>query len=234
MAVFAVVPVKGLRASKRRLSTVLSPQERRLLTLAMLEDVLKTVKSSVVHEIVVVSNDSNVRQVAHKFGASYLSASRMGLNSTIEEATTWCMRNHSDSVLILPADISLVSPKDIDRIVELGSDGTTLVISPSRNGGTNALFQNPPNLIRSRFGPNSFIKHVRDAHSKGIRVRFYYSVGIATDIDSAEDLKKLLEIENTTMCRHILEQSKLCNQVRNSLPFKAAKNKLWHRKIVNS
>ncbi len=40
MLVYAVVPVKGLGVSKERLSTVLSPQERKELTLAMLEDVL--------------------------------------------------------------------------------------------------------------------------------------------------------------------------------------------------
>ncbi len=220
MTVFAIVPVKSLKASKRRLSAVLNPQERKLLTLAMLEDVLKALNSSVVHEIVVVSTDSTVRQVANKFGASYISANQKALNPAIEEATEWCVRKHADSVLILPADIPLVSPKDIDRIVELSSEGASLVLSPSRDGGTNALFKSPPNLIRSRFGPNSFMKHVRDAHNKGIHVKFHCSVGIATDIDSAQDLRKLLEIENATMCRRTLEQSKLYDQVRSGLVVK--------------
>ena len=75
MAVFAVVPVKRLNVSKRRLSAVLNPEERSLLTVAMLEDVLAALKASTVHETVVVSNDSVVREVADRFGFSYFSAS---------------------------------------------------------------------------------------------------------------------------------------------------------------
>ena len=110
-------------------------------------------------------------------------------------------------MLILPADIPLVSPKDINKIVALGSDKAfAVVLCPSQNGGTNALFKKPPNLIRACFGPNSFRKHVQEACKKQVNVRFYYSVGTATDIDSVEDLKKLNEIENNTVSKQVLEQ----------------------------
>jgi 2-phospho-L-lactate guanylyltransferase len=207
MAVFAVVPVKRLSVSKRRLSAVLNPEERSLLSVAMLEDVLAALKASTVHETVVVSNDLVVREVADKFGFSYFSAVATGLNPAVEEATDWCMGRQADSVLILPADIPLVSHKDINKIVALGSDKAfVVVLCPSRNGGTNALFKKPANLIRACFGPNSFMKHVQEACKKQVNVRFHYSVGTATDIDSVEDLKKLYEIENNTVSRQVLEQ----------------------------
>ena len=44
MSVYAVVAVKGLGTSKKRLSSVLSLQERNELTLAMLEDVLSVLR----------------------------------------------------------------------------------------------------------------------------------------------------------------------------------------------
>lgn len=206
MAVFAVVPVKRLSVSKRRLSGVLNPQERKVLTLAMLEDVLSALKSSVVQNVVVVSTDPLVYQVAVKFGVSYSSVAGGGLNAAVGEATEWCVKRGAGSVLLLPADIPMLSFKDVNSIVALGIETSSVVLSPSLNGGTNALFQNPPNLIPACFGPKSFAKHVKEAHHKSLRVRFYCSVGIVADVDLAEDLKRLLDIQNSTRSRRFLEQ----------------------------
>lgn len=197
MAVYAIVPVKRIGVAKRRLSRFLNSQERKLLTVAMLEDVLKALRSSIVDEIVVVSNDSNVQGIAGKYCAKCFTASRRGLNSDIEEAIDWCIRKQADSVLILPADVPLVSPKDIDLIITLGKNHG-VVLSPSNDSGTNALFENPPNLIRLCFGAGSFFKHFREACNKGVSVKFYYSARLAMDIDLVEDLYKLLTFENST------------------------------------
>ena len=207
MAVFAVVPVKRLSVSKRRLSGVLNPQERRLLTLAMLEDVLTALKASTaVQEIVVVSNDLNVQDVVDKLGVSYFAVDQSGLNPAIEEATKWCIRNHADSVLVVPADIPLVSAQDIDEIVTLGSEGKSVVLSPSTDGGTNTLFKCPPNLVPARFGIGSSAKHAKEAYNKGVCVKLHCSIGITTDIDSLEDLKKIFEVKNNTVTKRVLGQ----------------------------
>ncbi|NLE04091.1 MAG: 2-phospho-L-lactate guanylyltransferase, partial [Crenarchaeota archaeon] len=67
MSVFAVIPVKSLLGSKRRLSDVFSNQERSLLTLAMLEDVLRALHASIVDEIVIVGSDSAIQRMADRF-----------------------------------------------------------------------------------------------------------------------------------------------------------------------
>ncbi len=206
MSVYAVVPVKNLAASKCRLSEVFTPQERKLLTLAMLEDVLNAIQMSIADKILVVAEDLEVQQKAEKFAASYLSASQAGLNTTIEEATSWCMRKSAASVLVLPADIPLVTAKEIDCVIELGSGGPAVVLSPSQNWGTNALYQNPPRLISACFGPGSFLKHIQEAYSRGVSVRLHFSAGIAIDIDSAQDLTKLTEIPNATLSRQFIDQ----------------------------
>jgi len=206
MTVFAVVPVKGLDASKKRLSSVLGQHERRLLTEAMLEDVLAALKASIVEHVLVVSGDSGVEQVAEKFGFSFLLGSRAGLNFAIGEATEWCVRKGAGSVLVLPADIPLVSCNDINRIIELGSKSTSVVLSPSNDGGTNLLFRNPANLIPPCFGRRSFLRHFRKANSRGATVKYYSSLGTVLDIDSADDLKKLIQKEKNTICAKVLEQ----------------------------
>ncbi|MGD0645230.1 MAG: 2-phospho-L-lactate guanylyltransferase [Candidatus Bathyarchaeia archaeon] len=214
MFVYAVVPVKSLGASKKRLSSVLNPQERRQLTLAMLEDVLGALQTSVVDDTVVVSNDLRVSDVVGKFGAMYLAQKTSGLNSAIEEATEWCVQEGAEAVLVLPADIPLLSSADVDKIVELGNfKGQTVVLSPSYNGGTNAIFQNPPNLIHMCFGSRSFARHIKEAQSKGVCVKLNYSTSVATDIDSSEDLSKLRKAESNTASRRVLDQFNMESRV---------------------
>jgi 2-phospho-L-lactate guanylyltransferase len=208
--VCAVVPVKDLDASKKRLSSVLSPQERGQLTLAMLEDVLSALKTSEVDETLVVSNDLMVQGIARKFDVRYLAQKAGGLNSAIEEATKWCVQEEAEAVLVLPADIPLLSSGDVDKMIELGGcEERAVVLSPSRDGGTNALFLSPPELIHVCFGQGSFAKHIKEAEGKGVDAILYNSTNLAIDIDSVEDLRKMLIIESNTIFRKVLGQFNL-------------------------
>lgn len=209
MVAYAIVPVKRVGVSKRRLSENLSIQDRKALTIAMLEDVLLALKASVVSNILVVSNDPKVRPIAEHFGATFFSPVRRGLNSAVEEAWAWCIRNKAESVLVLPADVPLIQPMDIDLIVKLGSSMQQVVVVPSKDGGTNALFQYPPHLVSACFGPDSFGKHVSEARGKGVCVKFYYSLGVGLDVDSLEDLQVLLRVENKTVSKQFLSKIKL-------------------------
>jgi 2-phospho-L-lactate guanylyltransferase len=212
MAVSAIVPIKQLCLSKGRLSTILSPQERRLLTVAMLKDVLKALKSSTVHQIVVISPDSTIQLITNKSDVNCLSENQSGLNQAIEQATKWCIQHQSDSSLILPADVPLVSPEDIAKIIELGSDAESLVLSSSRNGGTNALFRRPSDVIEACFGPKSYARHIKTAKDKRIEPKIYRSQRVSTDIDSEEDLRRFLEIKSNTLSRQFLERIGLRNR----------------------
>jgi 2-phospho-L-lactate guanylyltransferase len=213
MAVFAIVPVKGLSVSKRRLSKYLSPQQRKLLIEAMLNDVLNGLKLSKIHRIVIVSSDPAVSLIAEKHGVYFFSPSRNGLNRAVKEATAWCMRNQASSVLVVPADIPLLRPEDINKILELGAYNCSgVVLSPSNNNGTNTLFQNPPNLISPMFGHESFRKHFRQAKNKGISVKIYYSNSVDLDIDSQKDLEKLFRSPFATYSKHFLEAAGFVNE----------------------
>jgi 2-phospho-L-lactate guanylyltransferase len=207
--VFAIVPVKGLDMSKMRLSSVLSPEKRKALTKAMLENVLGTLKKSTVNEVLVVSSDSSVRGIANQYHFSFIYPKETGLNLSLREAVDWCRKKNADSVLILPADIPLVSSDDISRLLDLGRDESTVVLSPSLDGGTNVLFLRPPNVIPVCFGPNSFSQHIKKALEKDTTLKFYTSRGIMLDVDSEEDLNKMLDDDGCVGSNEVFKQMRL-------------------------
>jgi len=186
---FVIVPVKKLEDAKSRLSPLLLDNERREFCLKMLEDVLASVKTTRhVNQTVVMGKDVEVFQVAKGFDAVPLTEGQPGLNQAISEAISWCIQRGATSTLVLPADIPLVTPMDLNRILSLG-EKAAVVISPSRNGsGTNALLLNPPNIIPTFYGQHSFQRHIEKAHVRAIRLRTLRSSRIALDIDTVEDL----------------------------------------------
>ena len=194
MRVLAVVPVKGLKEPKKRLSNVLSPEERSALSAAMLRDVLDALKPSAVRDVLVVSPDSAVKEIADEYRFTFLAPKDADLNGSLKEAVEYALRENFDAVLILPADVPLVSPEGVSKLVELGSEPSTVVLSGSMEGGTNALLLHPADVIPVCFGKDSFYKHVEEALKRDAKLRFYFSREIMLDIDDENDLGKLREM----------------------------------------
>jgi 2-phospho-L-lactate guanylyltransferase len=206
MSTFAVVPVKSLQKSKTRLSGLLSSQERQSLTLTMLQDVLNAIKNSRVNRTLVVGSDLVVQQLAVDFGAGFLEEQLQGLNNAVNQANNWCIANNADSMLVLPVGIPLIDKNDINEIVELGENYNSVVISPSKNGGTNALLQTPPGILSPRFGSDSFVSHYNQALIRHIQARIYWSPRVMLDIDSEIELGQLLKSEKRLASKEFVEQ----------------------------
>lgn len=201
----AIVPVKATATSKKRLATLLSPRERANLTICMLTDVLKAIESSEVEQTVVISSDVTIQKTAHTFNATYLPEKQPGLNVALEQATHWLTSKHVDSILILPSDIPLVSAEDITKIIGLGFEEKSVVLSSSHDGGTNALLKKPPDLMPVLFGTNSFERHIKEALARNIKPKIYESPRIRMDIDSAEDLKDFFSMRSNTISQRYLD-----------------------------
>ncbi|MEM3663240.1 MAG: 2-phospho-L-lactate guanylyltransferase [Candidatus Jordarchaeales archaeon] len=184
-----VIPFKGLDAAKSRLSPFLSLSERRKLSFAMLLDVIGIAKrSEIFKEIHIVTPDLSI--VNSLKGVNFIfERLPCDLNKAIQLGIDFCTRCNADSVLILPADLPFIKPKDILNIVELGEqDQEVIVISQSRSGGTNALFMKPPGILPPQFGEDSFKKHVSSSKARGIPVKVYSSPTVEIDIDHLNDL----------------------------------------------
>ncbi len=188
--IFVVIPVKKLDEAKSRLSPLLTIEERKDFCLKMLEDVLISVKSTeAISQTVVISKDPLVRQAAKTFEAVFLKEKKTGMNQAVSQAIDWCIQKAAKSVLILPADIPLIVPSDLHKILS-SREKVSIVISPSRSGeGTNALLLTPPEVSPTFYGPGSFQRHFEEAKKRELSFRILRSSRIAFDIDTVNDLK---------------------------------------------
>lgn len=194
MAVWAIVPVKPLDRAKSRLAGVLSRDERATLSQQLLTNTLKTLgQVPGVEQTLVVSRDSSALALARDYGARTMTE-RGGpqLNRALVRATLLARGYNVSAVLVLPADLPLVTSQDIERILALGVDPPVVVIAPDRRrSGTNALLSAPPGLIEYDFGADSFDRHVAHAREAGARLEICELPSLGLDLDVPEDLEIL-------------------------------------------
>ncbi len=198
MGLWAIVPVKPLRRGKSRLASVLSEDERALLNFTMLSSTLRTLREvDEIEQILVVSRDPAALSLARDFNARTVQEDgQPELNTALQRATVVAQMYAAQEILILPADLPLLSASDVRKILAHAKNPPVIVIAPDRrNDGTNALYMNPAGIIEYRYGPGSFHQHTDQAARKGIRVEICQLSTLSLDLDLPEDLDLLKQIE---------------------------------------
>jgi 2-phospho-L-lactate/phosphoenolpyruvate guanylyltransferase len=192
-----VIPIRSLSDGKTRLSPVLDPAARSALTREMLERVVRAALGTVSQaEVVVISPDpdalAEVERIDPFVQSIVQDSERPGLNPALDQAAEAVRRSGGSTVLILPADLPLISSADIDNLLRRDAP---VVIAPDRHGtGTNALmvrldaFSEP---FAFQFGEGSFGKHQDEAHRLGVDAVTAISLGTSFDLDTPEDLVEL-------------------------------------------
>jgi 2-phospho-L-lactate/phosphoenolpyruvate guanylyltransferase len=195
MKVFAIVPVKDLEVTKSRLSPFLTPKEREMLTLTMLDHVLATLgEVDVVEQIGVVSPSPRALFVAEEAKATALLQESRGLNNALEEGRNWAISEGASSLLVLPADLPYLSVFDVRKLTTISRDERVAVISPDKTDeGTNALLMRPGDAMPFAFGPGSYEIHQRTAKEHGLEVEIYKQASVSHDVDTLEDLQALID-----------------------------------------
>lgn len=199
MSLWAIVPVKPLRRGKSRLSSVLSEDERAVLNYTMLGNTLKTLTQvPEVDQILVVSRDPSALALAREYNARTVQEDgNPGLNLALRRATVVAQVYAVQGVLILPADLPLIRPTDIQEFIRRAVKPPVMVIAPDRHeGGTNALLVSPPGFMDYSFGPGSFQRHIHLAERHDLRVEICRLSTIGLDLDLPEDLDLLRQMES--------------------------------------
>lgn len=196
MTIWAIVPVKPLRRGKSRLAGVFSEEERTDLNRYLLENTVSTLKNiPEIEHVLVVSRDQAALALARDLGArTVLENGAPHLNVALERATIVAQTYETRGVLILPADLPLITPEDVKMMLERATDPPVIVVSPDRhNKGTNALLVCPAGLIEYHYGQDSFMKHCELARAAGARLEICELPSLTLDIDVPDDLTLLEE-----------------------------------------
>ena len=194
MKPWLIVPAKPFTAAKSRLAAILSPDERARLGAYLLERTLRVAgEADSFDEMVVVSRDPAALQLAAARGARALVETGDELNVAVAQACLVAQANGAACALILPADLPRLTVTDLHLLCTAGESPATIVITPSRDGGTNALLIPLPAPIRFAYGRNSFDLHLRQATVFTPNTRVVKTDNLHFDLDAPADLGELTQ-----------------------------------------
>lgn len=208
MNVFAIVPVKTLATSKKRLAPILTAGERAKLSEAMLIDVLSAVCNSSASKVIVVSKDQNVMKIAKDFGAVIVKEKEeRGVNFAVALADDIC--KECDASIVIPQDLPFVLPADIDMVCDSAIDKRCVVITPSyRYDGTNALLRKPSDAIETHYDEDSYEIHVSTARERKLPVKILLNRRLMLDIDEPNDIEHIIASDYMSKAKAYLQEIK--------------------------
>ncbi len=189
---FAIIPVKPLSRAKSRLARALKAPTRAALVRSIFSrtlDVIAQVER--IDGVIVVSRDLTILELARQRNVITLMESDSGLNPAITQAAQWAALHNAQAVIVIPVDLPLITPADLDALIDQAAEERCLVIAPDRHeDGTNVLLVRPPQAVQFAYGAASFNAHRAQAIERGLSVHEYRSPTTAFDIDVPGDLER--------------------------------------------
>ena len=183
-----IVAVQDAGRAKSRLGPDLDPGTRRSLVMAMLDDMLATIREVWTGRVLVVSADPAYDAIAREHEADVLRDGGHGYNDAVTLALD-AVRD-AEAALVLPGDLPHLSVTQVATLLNaLAEPGVTVV--PADDGGTLALGLTPPTVIPTAFGPDSADAHRRAASAAGARFTLATPSGLRHDVDTLEDLARV-------------------------------------------
>jgi 2-phospho-L-lactate guanylyltransferase len=176
------LPLKPFRAGLRRLESVLTAPRRARLSRALADRVADACVATGARTVV-VTRDAEVAAWARRrsldVAAEPPAGGLIGAAEVAAEAAAglglgWC---------IVHGDLPLLRSSDVTRFIDLLDEGT-VVLAPSRDGGTNLLASIRP--LEFHYGPGSFARHL--ASARHMKRRVLVTAGTVLDLDTPADL----------------------------------------------
>ncbi|MGI8420679.1 MAG: 2-phospho-L-lactate guanylyltransferase [Gaiellaceae bacterium] len=180
--VTVVVPFRGA-GGKHRLAPM-PPKARAELSLAMLGDVLAA--CTAFGPTTVVTADPDGSGLASDLGAAVHRDPGGGQSAAVASVLNTLPL---DAVIIVNADLPCVVPHDLRSLVR-ATPLSGLAYVPAADGTTNALSLPAPAVFAPLYGPGSAARFHAHATELGLQAIATPIPGLASDIDTAEDLDR--------------------------------------------
>lgn len=196
--VCALIAIKERERCKTRLAASLAGSERLELVRSMLAAVLAAARSAqTVHQTIVVSPERDLIPA----DIPVLADTGESLNSALAQAHGMLRDFGCREVLVLPADLPMITAAEIDALVRAGRVGGCAIAPDAAATGTNALCLVSSQPFHFQFGPDSRRLHFQEAQRMGLNPQVVHLPGFAFDVDSPRDLELLGEQQWLTRLR---------------------------------
>src|SRR4029453_19702 len=178
-----LVPLKSLAEAKGRLAPEVGPLQRRLLAIAMFEDVIAAPQA--VPALAAPAGGSPARGVwrrADAMGCRVVEEppGAGDLNAALASAAVAGAGN-GEALVVVPADLPLASAAGLERVLA-AAEAPVAVVPSADGGGTNVLAWRDPESFAPSLGPDSAARHL--AVPGAVRVE---EPGLSLDVDTLED-----------------------------------------------
>jgi 2-phospho-L-lactate guanylyltransferase len=198
-----LIAAKQLAFAKTRLAPALpAATERIAVAEAMFRDVLGAALSARLPAMVaVVTSDAALIGLARTGGALVIDEEfPRGLNVAVRLGTEFLIDRGATIVCTLLSDIPLVTSEDIDAsFAAIATGGAGVVLVPSADfTGTNMMTRMPPDVVQTRFGRMSLVRHVDDCRARGVPCEVVRMARPALDLDVPQDLIEFARMPSMT------------------------------------
>ncbi len=188
LRIHAVVPLKEPTRGKSRLAGALAEAVRLRLIRSMLDHVVETIVRA--PGIAAVSVLTSAAEALPR-GAGHLPDRDEELNAALAGAARSVRASGAEAMLIVAADLPLVTTSEIVALIEASRDG--IVAATDWTGtGTNALAFALAHEMPMRFGPASLAAHEAAARARGLPWRVVRRAGLSFDVDEPAQLDTLI------------------------------------------
>jgi 2-phospho-L-lactate guanylyltransferase len=206
-----VLPVKSLSEAKSRLDPLLTPLERAVLTLAMLEDVLDATQQLTGWDTWIISPDEAVLEIAVRRGATPIAEETPTLPAAMAQIDEEAAGRGVESLAVLLPDTPFVTAAALVKAVHtLGP----VVLGPATDGsGTNLLIRRPASVLPARFGPDSYRRHLQEAAEADVPTSVVELPEIGFDLDLPGDILTVLEARSGGRTREVCQDMDLRSRI---------------------
>jgi 2-phospho-L-lactate/phosphoenolpyruvate guanylyltransferase len=142
-----------------------------------------------VHQVIVVSPERDDIPA----GIPVLADTGESLNGALAQAHRMVRELGCQEVVVLPADLPLITAGEIDALVRAGRAGGFAIAPDTSGTGTNALCLVSSLPFQFQFGPDSQRLHLQEARRMGFTPQVVRLPGLEFDVDSPADLQRLEE-----------------------------------------
>jgi 2-phospho-L-lactate guanylyltransferase len=184
---------------KSRLSSIFSEEERRTFVELSLQNVLKTLGDADIRSVDFLLKSALTDLESQKIKMFFSGTVTFQTDERdLSTAVNSYLKTSADPVLIVMADLPLLTKEDVFEMIQkpqnMNAAAQKLIrIAPGKDGGTNMIYIEAPDVYEVNYYGSSCQKHIDEAKRKGLLYETYDSFFAASDMDDPGDLKNILK-----------------------------------------